>query len=224
VLRRHVRTTIADSPAVSQEVDEFVQILTPAGASAADVAVAYSPPFETVASSTASCAGPTARSPGSIPRTCATRARLRPTATRGRSRGSSRCLAPSRRDRARAPDQRVAHVPAAGRAARRPVADALPVRELRIEVRTKADAPLHHVFTDGLARAPVEERTTYGISRTWVLRDLPATPPDPLAPPETAPRLLLSTFDGWGAFAAWYGRIIREADQLTPSCARSRTS
>jgi transglutaminase-like putative cysteine protease len=97
-----------------------------------------------------------------------------------------------------------------------PVADALPVRELRIDVRTKADAPLHHVFTDGVARAPTEERSTYALTRSWILRDLPATAPDRLAPPETAPRLLLSTFADWGAFAGWYGRIIREADQLTP--------
>lgn len=217
VLRRHVRTTIADSPAVVQEVDEFVQILTPAGTSAADVAVAYSPPFETVRFDDCELRRPD----GSF---------VRLEADDIRDAG-----APPADGYAR-PQQRFFSLPGAVPGAivrvRRtsewrtfplpgvlldvPVADAWPVRELRMEVRTKADAPLHHVFTDGLARAPVEERTTYGVTRSWVLRDLPAAPPDPLAPAETAPRLLLSTFADWGAFAAWYGRIIREADQLTP--------
>src|SRR5688572_32978115 len=48
------------------------------------------------------------------------------------------------------------------------------------------------------------------------LHSFPTRRSSDLAPPETAPRLLLSTFADWGAFAAWYGRIIREADQLTP--------
>jgi transglutaminase-like putative cysteine protease len=217
VLRRHVRTTIADSPAVVQEVDEFVQILTPAGASAADVAVAYSPPSETVRFDDCELRRPDG-----------TFVRLAPEDVRDAG-------APPPDGYAR-PQQRFFSLPGAVPGAivrvhrtsewRRfplpgvlldvPVADALPVRELRIEVRSKAGAPLHHVFTDGVARAPAEERTTYGIARSWTLRDLPATPPDPLAPPETAPRLLLSTFADWPAFAAWYGRIIREADQLTP--------
>lgn len=217
VLRRTVRTTIADSPAVVQEVDDFVQILTPAGTSAADVAVSYSPPFETVRFDDCELRRPDG-----------TYVRLDPEDIRDAG-------APPPDGYAR-PQQRFFSLPGAvpgaivrvhrtsewrtfplpGVLLDVPVADTLPVRELRIEVRSKADAPLHHVFTDGVTRAPAAERTTYGVARSWTLRDLPATAPDPLAPPEAAPRLLLSTFDGWGAFAAWYGRLIREADQLTP--------
>jgi len=217
VLRRHVRTTIADSPAVVQEVDEFVQILTPAGTSAADVAVAYSPPSETVRFDDCELRRPDGtlvridpeevRDAGATPADGYARPQQRFFSLPGAVPGAVVRVH-------RTSEWRTFPLP--GVLLDVPVADALPVRELRIEVRTKAGAPLHHVFTDGVARAPVEERTTYGLTRSWLLRDLPATPPDPLAPPETAPRLLLSTFDGWGAFAAWYGRIIREADQLTP--------
>jgi transglutaminase-like putative cysteine protease len=217
VLRRHVRTTIADSPAVVQEVDEFVQVLTPAGTSAADVVIAYSPPFETVR--LVDC---------ELRRPDGTFVRLDPEEVRDAG-------APPADGYAR-PQQRFFSLPGAmpgaivrvhrisewrtfplpGVLLDIPVADALPLRELSIVVLTKADAALHHVFTDGVARAPSEERTTYGVARSWTLSGLPAIAPDSLAPPETAPRLLLSTFADWPAFAAWYGRIIREADQLTP--------
>lgn len=218
VLRRHVRTTIADSPAVVQEVDEFVQILTPAGTTAADVAISYSPPSETVR--LADC---------ELRRPDGTLVRLDPEDVRDAG-------APPPDGYAR-PQQRFFSLPGAvpgaivrvhrvsewrtfplpGVLLDIPVADALPVRELRVVVLTKTNAPLHHVFTDGIARVPTEERTTYGVARSWTLADLPAVAPDPLARPETAPRLLLSTFADWSAFAGWYGRIIREADQLTPA-------
>lgn len=217
VLRRHVRATLADSPAVVQEVDEFVQILTPAGTTAADVTVAYHPPSETVRF--LDC---------ELRRPDGTFVRLDPEEVHDSA-------APPADGYAR-PQQRAFSLPGAvpgaivrihrvsewrtfplpGVLLDVPVADALPVRALRVEVRTSADAPLHHVFTDGVLRRPSEERTTYGVTRSWTLAEVPPVPPDGLAPPETAPRLLLSTFADWAAFAAWYGRIIREADQLTP--------
>lgn len=217
VLRRHVRTTIADSPAVVQEVDEFVQILTPAGASAADVAVAYHPPYETVRFDDCEVRRPD----GSV-------TRIEPDEVRhdgtpppdGYARPQQRSFSlPGAVPGAIVRVHRTSEwrtFPLPGVLLEVPVADALPVRELRIEVRGKADAPLHHVFTDGVARAPAEEQTTYAVARSWTLRDLPAVPPDPLVPGDAAARLLLSTFADWDAFAAWYGRIIREADQLTP--------
>jgi hypothetical protein len=217
VLRRRVRTTIADSPAVVQEVDEFVQILTPAGATAADVAITYSPPSETVR--LVDC---------ELRRPDGTLVRLDPEDVRdagapppdGYARPQQRFFSlPGAAPGAIVRVHRVSEwrtFPLPGVLLDIPVADALPVRELHIEVRTKAGAALHHVFTDGVARVPTEERTTYGVARSWTLADLAAVAPDPLARPETAPRLLLSTFPDWTAFAAWYGRIIREADQLTP--------
>ena len=48
ILRRSIQYVLGDEPAISQESDEYIQILTANGKQYGDFDIAYSPPDETV--------------------------------------------------------------------------------------------------------------------------------------------------------------------------------
>ncbi len=63
---------------------------------------------------------------------------------------------------------------------------------------------------------PTIKQTGYGATYEWRFENLPAHIHEILAPPGQGPRLLVSTFSDWPAFAEWYARIGHLADQVTP--------
>lgn len=221
ILRRTWSTTLAQSPAVTTEVEEFIQILTPEGERFADVDVTYAPPDETVTfldcevlkvngtverlSPDRILDGATERPPGDY-------------AAPSRKVFSLPGAAPGAILRVRYRSEwktfPLPHV-----IEEVPLAGEIPVLDARIEVRAASGAPLHHAFRNFPAPAPAVQPTSYGQSWTWRLADLPAIPREPLSPPDSAPALLLSTFPDWEAFGAWYLRLIREADRVTPEIA-----
>jgi transglutaminase-like putative cysteine protease len=97
-----------------------------------------------------------------------------------------------------------------------PLAHDVPMLESRIDVRVGADTTLHHHVLGAAAREPAVEETPSGRVYTWTFSGVPAVADEALAPPDRVPRLLLSTFPDWGAFASWYRRLIQLADVVTP--------
>src|SRR5262249_4026207 len=85
--------------------------------------------------------------------------------------------------------------------------------------RVGARAALHYAFRNLPATQPDVSETRYGRVYAWRFHDLEAPRDEPLAPPDRGPRLLLSTFPDWEAFASWYRGLIREADRVTPEIA-----
>lgn len=218
MLRRTWSTTLAESPAVTTEVEEFVQILTEEGERFADVDVTYAPPDETVTFLDCEVLKPD----GTVERLepdnvldGATAAPLGDYVAPSRKVFSLPGAAPGAVLRVRYrsewktfPLPHVIHEV--------PLAAEIPVMDARIEVRAASGAPLHHAFRNFAAPQPAVQSTSYGQSWTWRLADLPAIPREPLSPPSSGPALLLSTFPDWEAFGAWYLRLIREADRVTP--------
>jgi hypothetical protein len=218
ILRRTWSTTLAESPAVTTEIEEFIQILTEEGERFADVDVTYAPPDETVTFLDCEVLKPD----GTVER-------LSP------DRILDGATEPPLGDYV-APSRKVFSLPGAAPGAilrvryrsewqtfplphvieEVPLAGEIPVLDARIEVRAASGSPLHHAFRNFAAPAPAVQSTSYGQSWTWRLVDLPAIPREPLAPRDSGPALLLSTFPDWEAFGAWYLRLIREADRVTP--------
>ena len=97
-----------------------------------------------------------------------------------------------------------------------PLVGAMPVVEQRIEVHVPSKAALHFAFRASEAQNPEISQTNFSSVFTWKFADISARIDELLAPPERVPELLVSTFPDWQAFAGWYGRLIREADKITP--------
>jgi hypothetical protein len=92
----------------------------------------------------------------------------------------------------------------------------VPVVRQEIEVKVGARRALHWTVTGLAGAAPETTPTPHGTTYRWRFTDLAPAPPESLALPGATPRLLVSTFADWPEFAAWYERLIRQADQVTP--------
>jgi hypothetical protein len=90
-----------------------------------------------------------------------------------------------------------------------PIGHELPVREQTIEISVGRDMAFHFALEQAAAADPGITKTAYGTTYRWKLTDLPAWEREPLSPPGRKPRLLVSTFPDWRAFAEWYERITR---------------
>jgi hypothetical protein len=218
VLRRTVRYTLGRAPALVQEVDEFVQVLTEEGKSRGDLDIVYSPPEERVTILDAEVR----RSDGVLERLGVDA--VRDTVPEALPAGY------------RAPSRKVFSLPAVAPGAilrlhyrtewqhfplpeillEVPIAWEIPVAAATVEVQVAEGAAFHHAFQDGPPLAPVVRRSPYGVTYTWQLADVPPVVSEALAPPRRGTRLLVSTFPDWAAFGAWYRRIIQESDAVTP--------
>jgi hypothetical protein len=220
VLRSRTSIVLGDDPAIRIESDEFVEVLSAEGTRRADVELAFWPPGEDLVLLDAEVRLPDGR----VERYPAEAVREATPAAEGEYRGPSRKAfslphaAPGavlrlhvRREWKRFP---LPHV-----FLETPIAGEDPVRDAEVELRVGARSALHYAFRNLPAAEPALAETRYGRVYTWRFRDLAATRPEPLAPPDRSPRLLVSTFPDWEAFASWYRGLIREADQLTPEIA-----
>ncbi|MEZ0297122.1 MAG: transglutaminase domain-containing protein [Candidatus Methylacidiphilales bacterium] len=89
-----------------------------------------------------------------------------------------------------------------------------------IEVRVPSKGAFHYLFhriPEGVTvPEPITVATRYAKVWRWTLANMPANSRENLAPEETAPVLLFSTFPDWKDFSRWYWRLIQDADRITP--------
>ena len=217
VLRRKLRCVIGDKPAVATDQEEYIQILSAEGKSLGDFDVAYSPPEEELEF----LACEVLRPDGQV-------VQLDPEAIGSNQEPPAGEYQTARRRFFSLPDVvpgAVLHVhyrtqwkefPLPHVAMALPIDLDLPVLDSTIQVSLPNQTPFHFLF-DGLSAAdPVISRTDYSTSYTWHFEKQAEHRREVLSSPGQAPRLLFSTFAGWQAFAEWYERISRLADEATP--------
>ena len=220
VLRSRTSVVLGDDPAIRMESDEFVQVLSMEGTRRADVELVFFPPDENLTVLDAEVRLPG----GSVQRFPVSEVREAPAPMPEGVRGPSRKgfslphAAPGailrlhvQREWKRFP---LPHV-----FLEVPLAEQDPVLDAEVEVRVGSRSAFHHAFRNMPSVQPEQAETRYGRVLKWRFRGLPPIRDEPLAPPDRTPRLLLSTFPDWEAFASWYRGLIRQADQLTPEIA-----
>jgi transglutaminase-like putative cysteine protease len=217
VLLRRARYTLGESPALTHEVDEFVQVLTPEGEGRGDVDIQYAPPEERVTILDAEIRHPDGR----LERLDVESAREAPPETLGPYRTPARKVFsfPGVRPGAilrlhRRSEWKTFPLPHV--ILEVPLDDTIPVLASEVAVRADARLPLHFKVSGLVAEAPRNESGTYGNTRTWRFDALPARPRESLTGPAQAKHLFVSTFPDWAAFASWYRRLVQEADRVTP--------
>ncbi|MCP3963739.1 MAG: DUF3857 and transglutaminase domain-containing protein [bacterium] len=222
VLRRSVSYTLASSPALSHESDEFIQILRPEGERWGDFDVAYSPPGEKITFLDCEVLLPG----GNLVRLDPSEIRdATPQALAGYRPATRKIFSMPqvaagavlrvhyRREWQRFP---LPHIPLEV-----PLAAEIPIVDSRLAVRVPRDSPLHHTFDATARRLRLDQQvevghTEYGTTYTWQFEDVAPTVTESLSPPGADPRLRLSTFPSWDAFSRWYHRLIQLADEPTP--------
>ena len=220
VLESRTSIVLGVDPAIRIESDEFVQVLTAEGTRRADVDLAFSPPDEDLAILDAEVRLPDGR----VERFPADEVHEAPEARDGEYRGPAR----KRFSLPHAEPGAILRLHLQRQWKRfplpyvfleTPLAGEDPVRDAEVELRVASRAALHYAFRNVAALEPTRSETRYGRVYTWRFRDVEAPRDEPLAPPDQSPRLLVSTFPDWEAFASWYRGLIREADQVTPEIA-----
>jgi hypothetical protein len=220
ILRQRLSYTLASSPAIATEQEEFIQILTPEGKRFGDFDVSYSPPFEDLSFLDCEVLGPDGKL-----------LRLDPDAIRESRESSVGDYQAGHRKFFSLPGVvpgAVLHVryrtqwqkfPLPQISLHIPMGHELPVAEASIEVSVPKASAFHFAFEPAAAPDPVIKQAAYGTTYSWHLENLPAEAREVLAPPNQQARLLVSTFADWAAFAEWYARISKLTDEVTPEIA-----
>ena len=100
-----------------------------------------------------------------------------------------------------------------------PLGQESPGLQTTVEVSVPRDAPFHFALEHIAAGDPTIKQSSYGTTYHWRFDNLSARQHEPLTPPRQQPRLLISTFLDWPAFAEWYLRISKLTDEVTPEIA-----
>ena len=217
ILRRRSSHTLASSPAIATEQEEFVQVLTPEGKHYGDFDVSYSPPYEDI--TFLDCE--VLRADGKL-------VRLDPDAVRD---AHEQAVGDYQRGQRKffslpgvAPGA-VLHVryrttwktfPLPHVSLEIPVGQDLATLDATVQVSVPKDTAFHFAADQVTAADPVIKQTTYGTTYSWHFENLPAQEREILVSPGQRSRLLISTFPDWAGFAEWYGRISKLADEATP--------
>ena len=217
ILSRHIQYTLADSPAIKSEQEEFIQILKPEGKRHGDFDVAYWPPQEDITFLDCEVLQPDGKL-----------LRLDPDDIHEAEDESVGDYHTARRKIFSLPAVTTGAVlrvhyqsewrtyPLPHVTLTIPLSAPLPIRDLSARVTLPRDSAFHFGFEQAAAHDPEIKQTTYGTSYAWHLQDVPAHVPEVLTTPEGEPSLLVSTFVDWTEFAEWYSRIARLADEVTP--------
>lgn len=225
ILRRTIQYVLGEDPAISEEQDEYIQILTANGKQYGDFDIAYSPPDQTVTFLDCEVRQPD----GTIDRLDADEIRDAESSDVGDYRTEHRKIFSLPHVGAGA----ILHVhyrsewkrfPLPHTFLEIPLSESIPIAEQRVEVRLSNKSAFHFVFDESSAqdaviskqRDPQISQTSYGNVYAWEFKDLPPMTDELLTPPHWQPTLLVSTFPDWGAFASWYVRLTRDADEITP--------
>ncbi len=220
LLRRRVHYTLANHPAVATEQEEFIQIFTVEGKKFGDYDISYTPPFEEI--QFLDC---------EVLRPDGTLTRLDLDLIREQQQESLGDYQLTRRKFFSLPGVvpgAIVHVrhrtewqtfPLPHVSLEIPITGDLPTVDVGINVTIPKDAAFHFAFEKIVAADPAVVSGTYGTTYSWKFDNLPAPIQEPLAPPRQHPRLFISTFPDWAAFAGWYGRICKLSDAATPEIA-----
>jgi hypothetical protein len=226
MLSRHISYTLAASPAVAAEHDEFIQILTAEGKRFGDFDISYVPPFEDIAFSDCEVLSPQ----GML-------ARLNPDAVREANDESLGDYQAGRRkffSLTGVVPGAILHVhyrnewkkfPLPHISLEIPVSGELTAVESTLEVTVPKDEPFHFALenvADPIAQRssinpdPAIKQASYGATYTWQFTNLVGDSREILSPPRQGVALLVSTFPDWSDFAEWYARISKLTDEVTP--------
>ncbi len=220
ILRQNLRCTLGSSPAVVIEQEKFVQILAAEGKQYGDFDVSFSPPEEELDFLDCEVLSPEGKL-----------VRLDPDAIRETPEEEPIDYPRQHRKFFSLPGVipgSVVHVrfrtqwkkfPLPNVSMPLPVGDQLPAVKSFIQVSVPKDTPFHFAFQNLSAPDPVVKSTGYSTSYSWALESIPAHRNEILSAPGQTPRLLVSTFPDWKAFAEWYERISRLTDEVTPEIA-----
>jgi transglutaminase-like putative cysteine protease len=220
ILRQRLTYTLASSPAIVSEQEQFIQVLTAEGKRYGDFDVSFSPPFEDINFLDCEVLGPDGKL-----------LRLEPDAIRESREASAGDYQTGHRKFFSLPGVvagSVLHVryrtkwekfPLPQVSLPIPVGSELPVVDSTIEVSVPKASAFHFAFERVAAPKPVIKEASYGTTYSWHLENLPAEERESLVPPGQQRRLLVSTFPDWAAFAEWYGRISKLTDEVTPEIA-----
>jgi len=92
----------------------------------------------------------------------------------------------------------------------------IPIVALKVDISVPEKSAFHFKFIHHASSDPVIARTNYGSTYSWQWQNIPAAAQEALGAGGDEPRLAVSTFPDWAAFADWYRRLIRESDTMTP--------
>jgi hypothetical protein len=227
ILRRHISYTLAASPAVAAEHDEFIQILAAEGKRYGDFDISYTPPLEDISFSDCEVLSPEGKL-----------TRLNPDAIREANDEALGDYQASRRKFFSLPavvPGAILHVhyqnewkkfPLPHVSLEVPVSGELTALELTMQVTVPRDEPFHFALENlsnppaargsSIASDPAIKQTSYGSTYFWQFTNLAAESREILAPPGQGIVLLVSTFPDWSDFAEWYARISKLTDEVTP--------
>lgn len=220
VLSQRLKTTLGQNPAIVTEQEQFIQILKPEGKRFGDFDISYSPPEEEVEFEDCEVL----LADGKL-------ARLDPDK-----------IAEAREQELgdyQAPHRKMFSLPGVGPGSvlhikfrtqwrqfplprislELPVGHELPAVSSVVQVSVPKDSPFHFAFERVTAPDPEVKSTSYSTTYRWALENVPAHQNESLTAPRQTPRLMVSTFPDWKAFAEWYGRISRMTDEVTPEIA-----
>lgn len=217
ILRQTVTCVLGSSPALVTEQDEFLQILTAEGKKLGDFDVSFSPPAEEMevlacevlnpegklVRSDLDAIGETSDAPGGDYQGARRRFFSLPGAVPG-----AVLHIHYRKQWKEFPLPRISLA--------LPLAQDLPVCASTVKVTLPKQTPFHFAFEGVSAPDPVVQQTDYSTSYVWTFDGWPAPVHEVLSGPQEAPRLLLSTFQDWKAFAEWYERLTRLTAEVTP--------
>jgi Domain of Unknown Function with PDB structure (DUF3857)/Transglutaminase-like superfamily len=227
ILRKNINYTLAASPAVVTEHDEFVQVLTAEGKRHGDFDISYAPPFEDINFSECEVLSPEGKL-----------ARLNPDAIREANDESLGDYKAGRRKFFSLPGivpGAILHVhyrnewkkfPLPHVSLEIPVSGELAAMDSILQVTVPKDELFHFALenlSDTVAGRgvpinpdPAIKQTSYGATYTWQFTNLVGESREILAPPHQGIALRVSTFPDWTDFAQWYVRISQLTDEITP--------
>ncbi len=218
ILAQTLRCTIGSRPAVVTEQEKFIQILTAEGKSLGDFDVSFAPPAEELEFLDCEVLSPGGKL-----------VRLEPEAIRDareQELGDYQRLHRKIFSLPGVVPGAVLHVrfrtewkefPLPSVSLPFSVGDQLPAIRSLIQVGVRKETPFHFAFQNVSAPDPIIKTSGYSTSYSWTLENVPAHRNEVLSAPGQTPRLLVSTFPDWKAFAEWYGRISRLTDEVTPA-------
>ncbi len=217
LLKRRVHCTLANSPAISTEQEEFIQVFTLEGKRFGDFDISYTPPFEDIHFLDCEVLHPD----GTI-------MRLDPDAIREERQESIADYQTGRRKFFSLPavvPGSILHVrhrsewqtfPLPHTSMEIPVGRDLAAVAVEIEVTVPKESAFHFGLEKVQAADPIIKRGNYGTTYSWKFENVAAPVQEQLSPPRHDPRLLISTFPEWADFASWYGRICKLTDATGP--------
>jgi hypothetical protein len=220
ILYARSRSVLANSPAITTEQEEFIQVLTMEGKRFGDFDISFHAPYEEINFLDCEVLSPDGKL-----------TRLDPDAIRETQQESPGDYQAGRRKMFSLPGVvpgAILHVrhrtewqkfPLPHTSMEIPISRDLPAKRVEVEVSVPLDAKFHFAFENIMAADPLIQRGNYGSTYSWKFENVSAPVHEPLSAPRRHGRLLISTFPDWADFAGWYGRICKLTGEITPELA-----